>query len=350
MSFKIFVALALAKYLSRPETDFTKTKSQFLAAAIALFPAAITILQSETGLGLRVFLFFYCDVPRGSLPSSCSSWVCRCCSTNSATIVIEPNILALVLTGIAALVIYALSRQIKRNRRLLFMILLIWALCVGVLWFAVPYIFKNVLQKHQVERIYDLFGKDNPYEPVKEGVNAQDLKKKKESGTSYNVRQSKIAIGSGRFLERGYWNATQTRYDFVPEQRTDFIFCTVGEGFGFTRGMVLLVYTHSIIPDRDHCRKTKKAHLAVVMPMVWRPYFSFILRSILPWRSDWHLWSVSRCLLSPMRYFVTHLYHHAFYPDPSGCRPANGFALIRWTRASPHLFYYLFGSRHLWSL
>ena len=236
---KIFVALALAKYLSRPETDFTKTKSQFLAAAIALFPAAITILQSETGLALVYFSFFLVMYREG-LPSIILLIGFAVAALIVATIVIEPNILALVLTGIAALVIYALRRQIKRNRGLLFMILLIWALCVGVQRFAVPYIFKNVLQKHQVERIYDLFGKDNPYEPVKEGIKAEDLKKKKESGTSYNVRQSKIAIGSGRFFGKGLLNATQTRYDFVPEQRTDFIFCTVGEGFGFTGSMVLL--------------------------------------------------------------------------------------------------------------
>ncbi|HRG83427.1 MAG TPA: rod shape-determining protein RodA [Chitinophagaceae bacterium] len=236
---KIFVALALAKYLSRPETDFTKTKSQFLAAAIALFPAAITILQSETGLALVYFSFFIVMYREG-LPSIILLIGFAVAALIVATIVIEPNILALVLTGIAALVIYALKRQIKRNRGLLFMILLLWAVCVGVQRFAVPYIFKNVLQKHQVERIYDLFGKDNPYEQGKEGLNAQDLKKKKESGTSYNVRQSKIAIGSGRFFGKGLLNATQTRYDFVPEQRTDFIFCTVGEGFGFTGSMVLL--------------------------------------------------------------------------------------------------------------
>ena len=64
--------------------------------------------------------------------------------------------------------------------------------------------------------------------------------KKKETGTSYNVRQSKIAIGSGGFLGKGLLSATQTRYDFVPEQRTDFIFCTVGEGFGFVGSLLLL--------------------------------------------------------------------------------------------------------------
>ena len=158
---KIFVALALAKYLSRPETDFTKTKSQFLAAAIALFPAAITILQSETGLALVYFSFFIVMYREG-LPSIILLIGFAVAALIVATIVIEPNILALVLTGIAALVIYALSRQIKRNRGLLFMILLIWALCVGVQRFAVPYIFKNVLQKHQVERTMTCLGKTIP--------------------------------------------------------------------------------------------------------------------------------------------------------------------------------------------
>ena len=96
------------------------------------------------------------------------------------------------------------------------------------------------MQRHQVERIYDLFGKDNPYLIKGEKETAEETKKKKESGTSYNVRQSKIAIGSGGMWGKGVLKATQTRYDFVPEQRTDFIFCTVGEGFGFLGTFVLL--------------------------------------------------------------------------------------------------------------
>src|SRR6185369_5122775 len=133
-------------------------------------------------------------------------------------------------------------RQIKRRQGLLFGIIFLWALCVGIQRFAVPYIFKHVLQKHQVERIYDLFGKDNPYlaKDKNTDISDEESKKKKESGSSYNVRQSKIAIGSGRIWGKGILKATQTRYDFVPEQRTDFIFCTVGEGFGFTGSIVLL--------------------------------------------------------------------------------------------------------------
>ena len=236
---KIFVALALAKYLSRPETDFTKTRSQLIAAGIALFPAALTIMQSETGLALVYFSFFIVMYREG-LPSIVLIFGFSIAALIVATIVIEPNTLAIILTTIAAFIIYLFRRQIKRRRDLLVTILFLWALCVGIQRFAVPMIFKNVLQKHQVERIYDLFGKDNPYLEKGEEISAEDAKKKKESGSSYNERQSKIAIGSGGFFGKVLLNATQTRYDFVPEQRTDFIFCTVGEGFGFLGSIILL--------------------------------------------------------------------------------------------------------------
>jgi len=236
---KIFVALALAKYLSRPETDFSNTRSQLLAAAIALFPAALTFLQSETGLAL-VFFSFFIVMYREGLPQVILLTGFAIAALIVSTIVIAPNALAIILTLMAAGIIYIYRRKIKRKRSLLTTIILGWALCVGIQRFAVPYFFKNVLQRHQVERIYDLFGKDNPYEVNKKTLTESEAKKKKESGTSYNVRQSKIAIGSGRFFGKGLLNATQTRYDFVPEQRTDFIFCTVGEGFGFTGSIILL--------------------------------------------------------------------------------------------------------------
>jgi rod shape determining protein RodA len=236
---KIFVALALAKYLSRPETDFSKSRSQLIATGIALLPALMAILQSETGLALVYFSFFIVMYREG-LPSIILLVGFAIAVLIVATIVIEPNTLAILLTILAGAIIYIFRRQIKRNRNILTTIIFLWLICVGIQRFAVPVIFKNVLQKHQVERIYDLFGKDNPYLDKDEELNAEESKKKKESGSSYNVRQSKIAIGSGRIFGKGILNATQTRYDFVPEQRTDFIFCTVGEGFGFLGSIVLL--------------------------------------------------------------------------------------------------------------
>lgn len=237
---KIFVALALAKYLSRPETDFTKTRSQLIAAGIALLPAIAAVLQHETGLALVYFSFFIVMFREG-LPSIILLIGFAVASLMVATIVLEPNTLAVILILIALVFIYIFRRQIKRRRQILYNIVLLLVLCVGIQRFAVPYVFKNVLQKHQVERIFDLFGKDNPYEEKKEGETTEETKKKKESGSSYNVRQSKIAIGSGGLFGKGLLKATQTRYDFVPEQRTDFIFCTVGEGFGFAGSMVLVV-------------------------------------------------------------------------------------------------------------
>jgi rod shape determining protein RodA len=235
---KICVALALAKYLSRPETDFTKLRSQFIAAAITLFPAALTILQSETGLALVYFAFFIVMYREG-LPSFVLVTGFAIAALVVATIVVEPNTLAIILTAIALLAIYVLRRQIKRRRRILTAIVLLWFVCVGIQRFAVPFAFRHILQKHHVERIYSLFGKENPYKLKTDEV-ADTPTKKKEDISSYNVKQSKIAIGSGELWGKGLLKGTQTRYDFVPEQRTDFIFCTIGEGFGFVGSMLLL--------------------------------------------------------------------------------------------------------------
>jgi rod shape determining protein RodA len=236
---KIFVALALAKYLSRPETNFNLPRSQMVAAALAIVPAALAILQSETGLALVYFSFFIMMYREG-LPSIIPTAAISLAVLIIASILVPPNMLAIILSAIAVSLLYSLRRQIKRKRQILTSILLLWAIAVGIQRFAVPFIFSNILQRHQVERIYNLFGKDNPYDPQQTAVSAAEAKKKAESGSSYNVRQSKIAIGSGGFWGKGLFSATQTRYDFVPEQRTDFIFCTVGEGFGFLGSMVLL--------------------------------------------------------------------------------------------------------------
>jgi rod shape determining protein RodA len=150
---KIFVALALSKYLSRPETDFSKTRSQLIAAGIVLLPAVLAILQKETGLALVYFSFFIVMYREG-LPSVILLIGFAIAALVVATIVVAPDTLAIILTIIAAVLIYIYWRQIKRRRRILTTIIFLWVLCVGIQRFAVPYIFKNVLQKHQVERIY----------------------------------------------------------------------------------------------------------------------------------------------------------------------------------------------------
>lgn len=234
---KVCVCLALAKYLSRIETDFTKTRSQLIAVAIALTPALITIMQKETGLALVYFSFFLVMYREG-LPAIVLIIGFSIAVLVIASIIMEPNTLAIVLTVLAALAVYLNRKQIKKNRSMLVTIVFLWFVCVGVQRFAVPALFAHVLQKHQVERIFSLFGKDNPYSNALPAI--ENATAKKEGLNDYNVRQSKIAIGSGGVAGKGLLSGTQTRYEFVPEQRTDFIFCTIGEGFGFIGTTVLL--------------------------------------------------------------------------------------------------------------
>ena len=234
---KVSVCLALAKYLSRPDTNFSKTRSQVIAIAIALTPAVLSILQKETGLALVYFSFFLVMYREGLSPAiliigfSVAALVI-------ASIVMEPNTLAIILTLLAALTVFVMRRQVKRNKSVLASIVILWLLCVGIQRFAVPFLFQHVLQRHQVERIFSLFGKDNPYGNLPDPL--ANANAKKEGVNDYNVKQSKIAIGSGGVTGKGLLNGTQTRYEFVPEQRTDFIFCTIGEGFGFVGTTVLL--------------------------------------------------------------------------------------------------------------
>ena len=235
---KICVALALAKYLSRPETDFSKTRSQLIAAGIALLPAMLTIMQKETGLAL-VFFAFFLVIYREGLPSAVLIIGFAVAALVVATLLLEKNTLALILTGIAVLVVYLMRKQVKKDRSLLLRIAILWILCVGIQRFGVPFIFKSVLAKHQVERIYSTIGRDVPSEYMK-GEPPAATGKKTVNTADYNVKQSKIAIGSGGVLGKGLLKGTQTRYGFVPEQRTDFIFDTIGEGFGFVGSFVLL--------------------------------------------------------------------------------------------------------------
>ncbi|MEE6185964.1 rod shape-determining protein RodA [Niabella digestorum] len=236
---KITVALALAKYLSLPEMDFSKPKSQLIAAALTLTPAVITIFQKETGLAL-VFFAFFLVMYREGLPAVYIVTGIGIGVLIVATLLLDKNVLALILTVIAGLVILFSKRQIKRNKAILVRIILIWVVCVGIQRFGVPFLFTHVFEKHQVERIFSTIGKDIPEEYLKSEVKIDEKNGKQLNTADYNVKQSKIAVGSGGLWGKGLLNGTQTRYGFVPEQRTDFIFDTIGEGFGFVGSVVLL--------------------------------------------------------------------------------------------------------------
>ena len=236
---KICVALALAKYLSRPDTDFSRTKSHLIAACLVLFPAALTVMQKETGLAL-VFCAFFLVMYREGLPSGILIIGFAAGSLVVATLLLEKNTLAIVLTAMAVLTAYLMRRQIRRRTSLLIKIVVIWVICVGVQRFVVPFAFKHVLKLYQVERIYSTIGKEVPDEYKEAHKKETEAQAGKKKDTDYNVRQSKIAIGSGGVIGKGLLKGTQTRYGFVPEQRTDFIFDTIAEGFGFIGCFALL--------------------------------------------------------------------------------------------------------------
>ncbi|HUZ57822.1 MAG TPA: rod shape-determining protein RodA [Hanamia sp.] len=245
---KIFTALALAKYLSRPETNFKNPHSQLIAAAIALTPAVFSLFQNETGLALIYFAFLI-PMYREGLPPVYLIIGFSFAILVVATILVEKNTLAVILTIIAAISLYIFRKQIKRDKGILVAILGLWILCVGIQRFAVPYIFKHVLHQYQVERIMNTFGVD--YVPnaetaklSKEDKTEQDITKRAtKAKENYNVKQSKIAIGSGGLWGKGFLKGTQTQGDFVPEQHTDFIFTSVGENFGFWgSSLVIILY------------------------------------------------------------------------------------------------------------
>ncbi len=147
-----------------------------------------------------------------------------------------------ILLGTLGLAIPFVAFQAFRERNMFTHLALISAIAGILLIFSVDFLFNSVLQDHQRKRIEVLLGmKEDP------------------SGVGYNVNQSMIAIGSGGFSGKGYLNGTQTTYGFVPEQSTDFIFCTIGEEWGFMGCVfVILLYVFliwRIIKDAERSRE-----------------------------------------------------------------------------------------------
>lgn len=234
---KIFTAMALAKFMSLPETNFRTLKHKLVAAAIAIAPAVLILLQKETGLALVYFCFFLVMYREG-LPNAFLVIGFSVLALVMATLLIERKILFIVLTALA-IIIGLLMRHTLR-RRMAPRIILLGSFVLSILFsqVAVPFAFKHVLQKHQIDRIYSTIGKDVPDEYNKSQAQGED---KKVNSSEYNVLQSKIAIGSGGFWGKGFLNGTSTKNQFVPEQNTDFIFCAIGEQFGFAGSTVLVL-------------------------------------------------------------------------------------------------------------
>lgn len=242
---KIFTALALAKFLSLNETNFKKLKYRLIGAAIALTPALLIILQKETGLAL-VYLTFFLVMYREGLPIAILLIGFGTIALVLTTLLIDRNILAIILTALTVFIGIAMRSTLKRKIGARIIIISVWLIAILFSQVAVPFVFKNVLQKHHIERIYSMIGIDVPNEYNK-AYAPGDERKEKTNSSEYNVLQSKIAIGSGGMFGKGYLNGTSTKNQFVPEQNTDFIFCAVGEQFGFVGSAALIIIYISLM-------------------------------------------------------------------------------------------------------
>lgn len=248
---KIFTSLALAKYLSMQETDFEKPRSQMIAASISFLPAVLSILQGETGLAL-VYFSFLIPMYREGLPPVYLVTGAAMAVLLIVSLLFTTKTLLIAFAVMGVVFLYLNRRQIRRKRQLLFIVVAVWAFCSLFVGVVVPFTFKHVFKKYQADRIFSMVGVDNPFSDKNTadlpGAQDDKAKQKKTEQQNYNVKQSKIAIGSGGFLGKGFLKGTQTQGDFVPEQHTDFIFTSVGENFGFWGStLLLLIYLGLIL-------------------------------------------------------------------------------------------------------
>ena len=282
---KCVVALAVAKYMGRYEYKLRTWRDLIVPFALIGVPALIImILQKETGSALvfaAFFLVFYrqgmsgyvlwmgvaavalfiLSIRFGAVPLPLGSgsvgilscmllltaveiyFICKEHRMRWQALILVGSVMAIygicllisiwitmpfdwISMGVViALVLYNIFVSLYWRKYMLLIVAVFTLFCIGYTH-ACDFVFNKVLQPHQRIRIEVLLGmKEDP------------------AGAGYNVNQARIAIGSGRFLGKGYLNGTQTKLQFVPEQDTDFIFCTVGEEWGFVGSIgVLLLY------------------------------------------------------------------------------------------------------------
>jgi rod shape determining protein RodA len=214
---KFATNLALAKYLSNINIKFEKLNTKLIAAAIFAVPALIIIAQNETGSAL-VYGSFILVLYREGLSGNILIMGVAMVILFIAALLMDEMVLVTIM-GIIAAGSFFFVRFKMRNLLIVSGILLASVAFVH----SVDYTFTNILEPHQKKRINVLLGKE--VDP---------------KGAGYNVNQSMIAIGSGGVLGKGYLNGTQTKYNYVPEQSTDFIFCTVGEEWGFLGSVTVM--------------------------------------------------------------------------------------------------------------
>lgn len=243
---KIFTSLALAKFLSMPETNFKTLKHRLIGVAIALLPAVIIILQNETGLALVYFAFFLVMYREG-LPNAILIIGFSVVALALASLLLPRLTLFIILTVIAAIFVGLLWKRFLKDGMLRLVIIGSYLVAILFSQVAIPFAFKNVLQGYQIDRIYAMLGQEVPEAYLKIDKGADEPAPEKKKDNNYNVTQSKIAIGSGGLAGKGILNGTSTKNGFVPEQHTDFIFSSIAEQFGFLGSLVLIALYVSLM-------------------------------------------------------------------------------------------------------
>lgn len=215
---KAGVALALAKFISYYGFSFKKTSHFLIVLSLIATPVGIILLMNDAGTAV-IFMSFLFPLYRFGLPLTpyvFSFWF------------IILFILALLVNKYLLLVIFFIMTiwllWYFRKQRQRALVIIFIAIISSIFVYTVDFAFDRLLKPHQKDRFYVLLGKE--VDP---------------KGIGYNVNQSLIAIGSGGFSGKGFLKGTQTLYNFVPEQRTDFIFCTIAEQWGFVGSTILLL-------------------------------------------------------------------------------------------------------------
>lgn len=231
---KYVTALAVSYYLSRPGIQIQKLTPKLIMLGVIALPGLLILLQPDAGSTLVYLAFIfvlYREGMSGNIMIIGLIMVFLFIVTLFAqqTFVTIPVLeiplggeyFLIIVLGLISLALYFLLRSVSKK---IWMFLLFGFVIMASTVLSVGYVFDNVFSDRHRNRVNELVGI------------ISDPK-----GTGYNQNQSKIAIGSGGFWGKGYLDGTQTKYDFVPEQSTDFIFCTVGEEWGFIGSFVVIV-------------------------------------------------------------------------------------------------------------
>ena len=216
---KLGTCLLLAYYFNTQSGKLPNLNTLMVGACIVLLPFCLVLLQKDTGSALVFLSLIFVFYREGYVGTNILVIAGLAILFFVLALLYNPWILIGILALISVLFFFLLG---KRKKYILN--ILTFFIVSSVFILSVEYIFNNVLKPHQRGRIEVILGKlDDP----------RDI--------GYNLNQSKIAIGSGKLLGKGYLQGTQTKYNFVPEQSTDFIFCTVGEEWGFVGSVVLIL-------------------------------------------------------------------------------------------------------------